>query len=87
MTYLLVNKSLGLSLIEAELWITTTPLHTAWETSMVQLENYDLTAIMETWWDESHKWNTGIKVYKLFRRDTQGRRGRGVALYVREETD
>ena len=43
----------------------------------------ELTAIMETWWDESHDWNTLIEDYRLFRRDRQGRRGGGVALYVR----
>ena len=30
---------------------------------------------METWWDESHDWNTLIEDYRLFRRDRQGRRG------------
>ena len=40
----------------------------------------ELTAIMETWWDESHDWNTLIEDYRLFRRDRQDRRGGRVAL-------
>ena len=47
----------------------------------------ELTAIMETWWDESHDWNTLIEDYRLFRRDRQGRRGGRVALYVRKWID
>ncbi|KAK4828900.1 hypothetical protein QYF61_001458 [Mycteria americana] len=52
--------------------------------AIVQQENYDMVAIMETWWDDSHNWSVTIDGYKLFRRDRQGRRGGGVALYVRE---
>ncbi|KAK4826957.1 hypothetical protein QYF61_012806 [Mycteria americana] len=52
-----------------------------------QLENYDLIAITETWWDESHDWSAVIDGYKLFRRDRQGRRGRGVALYAKNWID
>ena len=52
--------------------------------AIVQLENYDIVAIMETWWDDSHNWSAAMDGYKLFRRDRQGRRGGGVALYVRE---
>ena len=37
--------------------------------------------------DESHDWNTLIEDYRLFRRDRQGRRGGGVALYVRKLID
>ena len=47
----------------------------------------ELTAIMETWWDESHDWNTSTEDYRLFRRDRQGRRGGSVALYVRKWID
>ncbi|GAB0209318.1 hypothetical protein GRJ2_003397500 [Grus japonensis] len=50
----------------------------------VQLENYDIVAITETRWDESHNWSAAMDGYKLFRRDRQGRRGGGVALYVKE---
>ena len=42
--------------------------------SMVQLENYDLIAITETWWEESHNRNTAAEGYKLFRREA-GREG------------
>ncbi|KAM9590845.1 uncharacterized protein ACIBXB_005894 [Morphnus guianensis] len=54
------------------------------EEAIVQLENYDVIAITETWWDDSHNWSAAMDGYKLFRRDRQGRRGGGVALYVRE---
>ena len=52
--------------------------------AIVQLENSDIVAVMETWWDDSHKWSAAMDVYKLFRRDRQGRRGSGIARYVRE---
>ncbi|GAB0206524.1 hypothetical protein GRJ2_003118000 [Grus japonensis] len=52
--------------------------------AIVQQENYDIVAITETWWDDSHNWSAAMDGYKLFRRDRQGRRGGGVALYVRE---
>ncbi|PKU30689.1 rna-directed dna polymerase from mobile element jockey- hypothetical protein [Limosa lapponica baueri] len=50
----------------------------------VLLESYDIVAITETWWDESCDWSVAGDGYKLFRRDRQGRRGGGVALYVKE---
>ena len=52
--------------------------------ALVQQEGYDIVAITETWWDDSHDWSAALEGYKLFRRDRQGRRGSGVALYVRE---
>ncbi|PKU33531.1 mitochondrial fission process protein 1 [Limosa lapponica baueri] len=52
--------------------------------AIVQQENYDVVPIRETWWDDSHDWNAAMAGYKLFRRDRQGRRGSGVALYVGE---
>ncbi|GAB0203947.1 hypothetical protein GRJ2_002860300 [Grus japonensis] len=52
--------------------------------AIMQLENYDIVAITETWWDDSHNWSAAMDGYKLFRRDRQGRRGSEVALYVRE---
>ncbi|KAK4812337.1 hypothetical protein QYF61_017114 [Mycteria americana] len=55
--------------------------------AIVHQENYDMVAIMETWWDDSHNWSAAMDGYKLFRRDTQGTRGGGVALYVRECLD
>ena len=55
--------------------------------TMAQLGKYDLIAITETWWDESHSWNTLIEDYRLFRRNRQGRSGGGIALYVRKWID
>ena len=55
--------------------------------TVVQLDRYDLIAITETWWDESHNQNIGIDGYELFRRDRQRRKGGGVALYIREVID
>ena len=48
--------------------------------AIVQQENYDIVAITETWWDDSHNWSAAMDGYKLFRRDNQGRRSSGVAL-------
>ncbi|KAJ7411268.1 adaptin ear-binding coat-associated protein 1 [Pitangus sulphuratus] len=55
--------------------------------AIVQQESYDVVAIIEKWWDDSHDWSAAMDGYKLFRRDRQGRRGGGVALYVRETLD
>ena len=52
--------------------------------AILQLESYNLIAITETWWDEMHNWSIAIDGYKLFRRDRHGRRGGGVALYVKK---
>ncbi|GAB0203241.1 mitochondrial enolase superfamily member 1 [Grus japonensis] len=52
--------------------------------AITHMENYDIVAITETWWDDSHNWSAAMDGYKLFRRDRQGRRGGGVALYVKE---
>jgi len=46
----------------------------------VQLENYDLREVTEMWWDNSHDQSVTIESYK---RDRQGRRGRGFALYLK----
>ncbi|KAF4798695.1 hypothetical protein TURU_061601 [Turdus rufiventris] len=54
---------------------------------MIQQQSCDVVAITETWWDNSDSWNTALDGYKLFRRDRKGRRGRGVALYIREVVD
>ena len=53
--------------------------------AIVQQANYDLVAITEMWWDCSHDWSAAMDGYKLFRKDRQGRRGGGVALYVKEK--
>ena len=55
--------------------------------TVVQLGKYDLIAITEIWWDKSDNWNTLIEDYRLFRRDRQGRRGGGIAPYVRKWID
>ncbi|KAK4810944.1 hypothetical protein QYF61_013352 [Mycteria americana] len=55
--------------------------------AVVHQENYDMVAITETWWDDSHNWSAAMNGYKLFRRDRRGRRGGGVALYIRECLD
>lgn len=55
--------------------------------AMVQQESYDVVAIMETWWDNSHSWSAALDGYKFFRRDRKRRRGEGVALYIREAFD
>jgi len=52
--------------------------------AIVQQESYDLVAITETWWDDSHDWSAAVDVYKLFRRDRRGKGGSGVTLYVRD---
>ncbi|KAK4819205.1 hypothetical protein QYF61_026821 [Mycteria americana] len=51
------------------------------------LESYKLVAITETWWDESHDWSVAINGYRLCTRDRRGRRGGGVALYVKKRID
>jgi len=52
--------------------------------AIVQQQNYDMVAILEIRWDNSCNWSAAMGGYKLFRRDRQGGRGDGVALYVRE---
>ncbi|RMC22458.1 hypothetical protein DUI87_00772 [Hirundo rustica rustica] len=54
---------------------------------MGQQQSCDVVAITETWWDESHGWSTALCGYKLFRRDRKGRRGGGVALYIKKAFD
>ncbi|RMC02429.1 hypothetical protein DUI87_20821 [Hirundo rustica rustica] len=38
-------------------------------------------------WDDSHGWSNALNGYKLFRRDRQGRRGGGMALYIKQTFD
>ncbi|RMC08061.1 hypothetical protein DUI87_15535 [Hirundo rustica rustica] len=54
---------------------------------MVQQQSCDVVAITETWWEDSHGWSTALNGYKLFRRDRQGRRGGGVALFIKQTFD
>ncbi|GAB0203601.1 hypothetical protein GRJ2_002825700 [Grus japonensis] len=51
------------------------------------LESCNLGAITETWWDEFCDRSVATDGYMLFRRDRRGRRGRGVALYVKKWID
>jgi len=39
----------------------------------VLLESYDLTVIIETWWDKCHDWRVASNGYRLFRRDKKQR--------------
>jgi len=55
--------------------------------AIIQQDGYDLVAIRETWWDNSHDWHAVMDVYRLFRKDRSTRRGGGVALYVREQLE
>ncbi|KAK4824952.1 hypothetical protein QYF61_021640 [Mycteria americana] len=55
--------------------------------AIVHQENYDIVAIMETWWDDSHNWSAAMDGYKLFRRHRQGRRDSGVALYTTHQDE
>jgi len=50
----------------------------------MQQQNFDIVAIMEMWWDDSHNRSAAMGGYKLFRRDKEGRRVGRVALYVME---
>ena len=52
--------------------------------AIVRQAIYDLAVTPETWWDHSHDWSAVMDGYKLFRRDRQGRKGGGVALYIEE---
>ncbi|TRZ10882.1 hypothetical protein HGM15179_016231 [Zosterops borbonicus] len=54
---------------------------------MVQQQSYDVVAITETWWNDSCSWSTALNGYRLFRRDRKGRRGGGVALYIKKAFD
>ncbi|GAB0202510.1 hypothetical protein GRJ2_002716600 [Grus japonensis] len=47
-----------------------------------RLQGYDLIGIMEMWWDGSYDWSVGMEGYRLFRKDRQDRRGRGVSPSV-----
>ncbi|RMC13313.1 hypothetical protein DUI87_10848 [Hirundo rustica rustica] len=55
--------------------------------AMARQQSYDIVAITETWWDDSHGWSTALDGYKLCRRDRKGGRGGGVALYIKKAFD
>ncbi|KAJ7423507.1 mitochondrial fission process protein 1 [Pitangus sulphuratus] len=53
--------------------------------TLAQSQRFDIIIIIsETWWDESCDWSALLNGYTLFRRDRQGRKGRGVSLYLIE---
>ena len=54
---------------------------------LAQSRSHDIIGISETWRDESCGWCVAIDGYRLFRRDKQGRRGGGVAMYVKQGLD
>ncbi|KAF4796247.1 hypothetical protein TURU_086012 [Turdus rufiventris] len=43
--------------------------------AMVQQQSYNVVAIMDKGWDDSHTWSTALDGYKLFRRDRKSERG------------
>jgi len=55
--------------------------------AIIQQDSYDLVAITETWWDNSHDWHAVMDGYRLLRKDRPTSRGGGVALYVREQLE
>jgi len=55
--------------------------------AIIQQDGYDLVAITEAWWDNSHDCHTVMDGYRLFRKDRPTRREGGVALYVREQLE
>lgn len=52
--------------------------------AIVQLCHGCSAAITEMWWGDCHDWSTKMDSYKHFRKDREGWRGGGVALYGRE---
>lgn len=50
-----------------------------------QSESYDVRRITEAWWENSHDWKATVDGCKLFQKDRKGRRGGGIALYVKEK--
>jgi len=52
--------------------------------AVIQQDGYDLVAITETWWDNSHAVMDG---YRLFRKDRPRRRGGGICEYVKEQPE
>ncbi|PKU39622.1 adaptin ear-binding coat-associated protein 1 [Limosa lapponica baueri] len=55
-----------------------------WEPTIFHLAPLLNPYILETWWEDLHNWSAANNGYQLFRRDRQGRRAGGVALYVRD---
>jgi len=42
---------------------------------------------MEMWWDSFYDWSVGVKEYRLFRKDRQGRQGGNVTLHVNDQLE
>ena len=40
----------------------------------MRLENYDIVAITETWWNGLHSWSAVMDGYCLFKRERQGKK-------------
>ncbi|KAJ7410982.1 mitochondrial fission process protein 1 [Willisornis vidua] len=55
--------------------------------AIMQQKIYDIVAITEMRWDDSHDWSAAMGGYRLIRRDSQGKRGEEVDLYVRESLE
>ena len=53
--------------------------------AIVCSESYDIVAISETWWNYSHSWSAVMEGYWLLKRDRLGRKGGGVALYIKKD--
>lgn len=53
----------------------------------MQLQGYDLVAITETSWDNSHDWNVFMDGFVLFRMDRPGRQGSWTVLYMSEQLE
>jgi len=51
------------------------------------LRGYNIIGITEKWRDSSYDWSIGMGGYRLCRKDRQGRRGEGVALYVKDQLE
>jgi len=53
----------------------------------VRLQGYDIIGNMETWWGSSCDGSIEMGGYRLFKKGRQGRRGGGVALYVKDHLE
>ena len=53
--------------------------------AIVCLQSYGIVAITETWWNNSHSRSAVMEGYWLFKRDRLGRKGGGVALYIKKD--
>ena len=52
--------------------------------AIIQQDGYDLVAITEIWWNNSHDWHAVMDGYRHFRKDRLTSRGGRVALHSRE---